>query len=105
MFFATEDGDSDQHKRLTRDQIIDNVFILIFAGSETSSNTLTNIMYMMGKNRSVWEALVAEQNKIVAIHGSKLTKEIIDEECPYLAAVINEAMRIMPVSGGGIRSV
>jgi len=115
MFFATEDGesivhnnilsDSDQHKRLTRDQIIDNVFVLIFAGSETSSNTLTNIMYMMGKNRSVWEALVAEQNKIVAIHGSKLTKEILDEECPYLAAVIKEAMRILPVSGGGGRRV
>jgi len=115
MFFATEDGesivhndilsDSDQRKRLTRDQIIDNVFVLIIAGSETSSNTLTNIMYMMGKNRSVWEALVAEQNKIVAIHGSKLTKEILDEECPYLAAVIKEAMRIVPPAAGDPRRV
>jgi len=58
MVFTTDDGEnivdadvSSNAKRLTKKQIIDNCLLLFVAGSETSSNTLTNIMYMMGKNR------------------------------------------------------
>eukprot|EP00587_Corethron_hystrix_P000373 CAMPEP_0113326132 /NCGR_PEP_ID=MMETSP0010_2-20120614/18292_1 /TAXON_ID=216773 ORGANISM="Corethron hystrix, Strain 308" /NCGR_SAMPLE_ID=MMETSP0010_2 /ASSEMBLY_ACC=CAM_ASM_000155 /LENGTH=377 /DNA_ID=CAMNT_0000186311 /DNA_START=111 /DNA_END=1244 /DNA_ORIENTATION=+ /assembly_acc=CAM_ASM_000155 len=115
MVFAIDDSEnivdadvsSDSHnaKRLTKKQIIDNCLLLFVAGSETSSNTLTNIIYMMGKNRRVWEKLVEEQNKVMSAHGSELTKKIIDQECPYLEAVIKESMRILSVSGGGVRTV
>jgi cytochrome P450 len=40
---------------------------------------------------------------MVAKHGPSLTKGQIDKECPYLDAVVKEAMRLTPVSGGGLR--
>mmetsp|Transcript_11554 Transcript_11554/g.16713 ORF Transcript_11554/g.16713 Transcript_11554/m.16713 type:complete len:558 (-) Transcript_11554:121-1794(-) len=103
MVFAVDDD--DQSKKLTRQQVIDNIFLLLFAGSETSSLTLTNAMLFLGMNPGVWEKLVAEQKDLVAKNGEALTKKHMDNECPYLDAVVKETMRIIPVSGGGVRSV
>jgi len=102
MVFATDD---DGKAKLTRQQVIDNALLLILAGSETSANTLTNIMLLLGMHPHVWEKLVQEQQSVVNKHGDTFTKTLIDNECPYLEAVIKEVMRLIPVSGGGTRLV
>ena len=53
MVFATDEEDGST--KLTRQQVIDNTFLLLIAGSETSSNTLTNVMLLLGMHPGVWD--------------------------------------------------
>lgn len=95
MFFAIdEDG-----KRLSREQLIDNALILILAGTETSSTTLTNASLLLGLHPEIYQRLQEEQQALQAKQGDAMTLEILDEECPYLDAVIRETMRIKPIDG------
>ena len=104
MVYAEDE--EDPSLRLSRQQIIDNIYVLLVAGSETSSNTLTNAMLLLGLNPSVWNRLVAEQEELVAKHGDQITSAIIKEsEAPYLDGVIRETMRLFPISFGGARNV
>ena len=103
MVFATDEG--DRSVKLSRRQIIDNIFLLILAGTETSSLTLTNAILLLGMHPDSWENMVAEQKELVDNHGENLTKELIDKECPYLDGVIKESLRLLPISFGGAREV
>ncbi len=99
MVFATDEDDPS--KKLSRQEIIDNALILIFAGSETSANTLTNAMLFLGLHPGVWDKLAEEQVKIEAEFGESLTKESIDPNvAPYLDAFLKETMRMRTVVGG-----
>jgi cytochrome P450 len=113
MVFATEmeeeGGDSSKNRKpikLSRQEIIDNIFLLIAAGSETSANTLTCALLLLGMHPQVYDKLVQEQQQLVSEYGGTLNKDLLDEsKSPYLDAVIKETMRIMPITGGGIRQV
>ena len=95
MFFATdEDG-----KQLSREQLIDNALILILAGTETSSTTLTNASLLLGLHPEIYQRLRREQQALQANYGDAMSLEMLDEECPYLDAVIRETMRIKPIDG------
>ena len=101
MVFNTDDEEGNSQKRhLTREQVIDNTGLLIIAGTETSSNTLTNAMQILGMHPDAWHKIAEEQRQLVSCHGKALTKEQIDKECPYLEAVIKEVMRLIPISAG-----
>jgi cytochrome P450 len=102
MLFA-EDAKADENgtaKKLTKEQVIDNALILIAAGSETSANTLTNAILLLGLNPDKYQKLVEEQNTLTKLKGEVLTKDILDHECPYLESVVKEVMRMLPVAGG-----
>lgn len=104
MVFATDE--EDPTKKLTRQEIIDNALILIFAGSETSASTLTNAMLFLGLHPTVWNKLAEEQAKIQAIDGDTLTPATVDTaKAPYLDAVLKETMRMRNVVGGIPRNV
>jgi len=98
MLFSRDEHDPT--KRLTREQVIDNSLLLILAGSETSANTLTNAMLLLGLHPNIYKQLVEEQQSLVALKGEKLTKEILDQDCPHLESVVKEVMRILPIAGG-----
>jgi len=75
----------------------------MLAGSETSASTLTNCLLLLGLHPQIWKRVVQEQDILRKTHGETLTKEQLDNECPYLEAVIKETMRIKPISGGQYR--
>lgn len=115
MVFATDDEEgsdnvstssaNDKHTKrsLSHEQIIDNVLFLMLAGSETSSSTLTNCLLFLGLHPTVWKKVVKEQNELCNNHGEVLTKDQLDNDLPYLEAVIKETMRLRPISGGQFR--
>ena len=98
MLFAKDE--EDPTRTLTSQELIDNSLILIFAGSETSASTLTNAMLFLGLHPQAWNRLVEEQMAMKAKHGDALTKQALDDECPYLDAVIKESLRMRAISGG-----
>ena len=89
--------------RLTRQQIIDNTQLLIFAGSETSAGTLTLCFLLLGLNPSKYAKLVEEQKHVVNEHGTALSRDVLDKAMPYTDAVVKEALRIRPIVGGAMR--
>lgn len=104
MYFANDDGDEEgsSPKKLTRQQVIDNSLILIVAGTETSSSTLTVALLSLGIHPDVWKKVKEEQMELRSKYGDALTKSQLNE-CTYLDAVIKETMRIRPISAMELR--
>jgi len=71
------------------DQIIDELLVLLFAGFETTSNTLSWLLFLLADNTEVKEKLVA------SLEGKHIN-EVAQNE--YLKATINEAMRLYPAA-------
>jgi cytochrome P450 len=74
---------------MNEEQVVDEVVILIFAGHETTANTLSWLLYLLSSNR---EAL----HQLTASFGNNTVHECLNNE--YLNATINEAMRLYPAA-------
>ncbi|KAK1738865.1 cytochrome P450 family protein [Skeletonema marinoi] len=100
LYFATD----DEGNKLTREEVIHNAMILIFAGSETSSSTLTCASLLLGLHPNVWRKIKAEQDELVAELGEEFTRETLDKSV-YLDSVIKETLRVKPIEFGEMRLV
>jgi cytochrome P450 len=79
----------DTGERMSEDQIIDEIIILIFAGHETTANTLSWLLYLLSSNEAVLQKLTA------SIAGTS-THDVLTNE--YLKATIHEGMRLYPAA-------
>ncbi len=104
MVFAT-DNENEGNQKLSQGQIMDNALLLILAGSETSASTLTTAMLFLGMYPEVLKKVQDEQQQLQQKHGkdSPFTRQMLDDEMPYLEAVIRETMRIKPLNQGAPR--
>ena len=72
---------------MSEEQVIDELQVFMFAGHETTANTLSWMLYLLSKNPAVVEELLA----------SIYQSDIYDSpQNNYLNAVINESMRMYP---------
>lgn len=92
-----EDGNS-----LTDAQICDNVLLLLLAGHDTSSTTLTQCFSNLQDSPHVLDKLRTEQQALVAKHGEHITPAVL-KEMVYGDAVIRETLRRDPVVSGLMR--
>jgi cytochrome P450 len=96
--------DEDGKGKLTREQVIENVLLLVAAGTETSSSVLTILMLLLGLHPDATKKLAQEQEEWRSRTGDAMTyEELID--LPYLDAVVKEALRLGAVTGGFPRKV
>jgi cytochrome P450 len=79
----------DTGKGMDEEQIIDEILVLLFAGHETTANTLSWIFYLIATHPEVEKKLKSAFEKI-NIHESPK-----DE---YINAVISESMRLYPAA-------
>ena len=75
----------DTGEGMTNEQIVDEVLILIFAGHETTANTLSWMLYLLSTNKDTVQKLTD------TFYGSTI-HECLNNE--YLKATINEFMRL-----------
>ncbi|KAF6251646.1 cytochrome P450 [Scenedesmus sp. NREL 46B-D3] len=89
-----EDGN-----RLSEVELCDNLMLLILAGHDTSSATLTNILANLHDHPAAMQKLRHEQQALVARHGPQLSTAVL-REMPYAEAVIRETLRLRNVIPG-----
>ncbi|HEX3242825.1 MAG TPA: cytochrome P450 [Solirubrobacterales bacterium] len=84
-------------------EVRDQVMTLMFAGHDTSTSTLTFMMYELAKRPDVIEKLVAEQDEVLG--GDVPDMEKLEREMPYLEMVLDEVLRLYPPAWIGPRRV
>ncbi|WIA10314.1 hypothetical protein OEZ85_010506 [Tetradesmus obliquus] len=89
----------EEGNRLSEVELCDNLMLLILAGHDTSSVTLTNILANLHNHPAAMQQLRQEQQALLARHGSQLSTGVL-REMPYAEAVIRETLRLRNVVPG-----
>lgn len=79
----------DTGEYMHEDQVIDELLVLLFAGFETTSNTLSWLLFLLADNKEVTKKLVT------SLQGTNIEETAQNE---YLKATIHEAMRLYPAA-------
>jgi len=79
--------------RVTQDQAIAQIWLLIIAGSETTALTLSYLLHLLAANPGIQDKLRVEILKTYA-DGEPSFERL--EECAYLNASIKEVLRLYP---------
>eukprot|EP00775_Hariotina_reticulata_P007859 gene7859-8055_t len=93
----------DEHGvRLSDREITHNLLLVLLAGHDTSSTTLTRCMSNLQDHPRVLQKLRAEQQRVLTNYGSQVTAAAL-KDMTYADAVIRETLRLDPVVGAVMR--
>ncbi|KAJ8487232.1 hypothetical protein ONZ51_g4301 [Trametes cubensis] len=97
-------------QRISDEDILNNINTFLFAGSDTSSLTVTWLLYLLAKYPDVQERLRTELRSVTpAVPLESLTQDEIASlyaaiaELPYLENVLKETLRLIPPVHSSIR--
>ncbi len=82
-------------------EVRDQVMTLMFAGHDTSTSTLTFMMYELARHPDVLAQLQEEQDRVLG--GATPDIEKLEREMPYLDMVLDEVLRLYPPAWIGPR--
>jgi cytochrome P450 len=88
-------------EEFTDTEIRDQVMTLMFAGHDTSTSTLTFMLYELARHPEVTRRLHAEQDEVLG--GASPTAVQLEKEMPYLDMVLDEVLRLYPPAWIGPR--
>jgi cytochrome P450 len=86
---------------LADEEIRDQVMTLIFAGHDTSTSTLSFLVYELARHPRALRALREEQDRVLG--GRVPTAEELVHDLPYLDMVLDETLRLYPPAWIGPR--
>ena len=95
MLTANEDSTEKGLSKLTDEEIIGQCQIFLFAGYETSSNTLAYITYQLALNQNVQDKLREEIKEGVKRNPESSLYDL-SHDIEYLDCVMNESLRLNP---------
>jgi cytochrome P450 len=79
----------DTGEVMTEEHLIDEIHVLLFAGHETTANTLSWLLYLLASHPEVMKKLKSAIEKVHILESPKNE---------YINAVISEAMRLYPAA-------
>ncbi|HEX7279102.1 MAG TPA: cytochrome P450 [Solirubrobacterales bacterium] len=88
-------------EEFTDREIRDQVMTLMFAGHDTSTSTLTFMLYELARHPEVTRRLHEEQDRVLG--GATPTPQQLEKEMPYLEMVLDEVLRLYPPAWIGPR--
>jgi cytochrome P450 len=91
LLMRAEDSEGN-HKKLSRDEIWDQLLSFLFAGHETTVITMSWLFYHLGKNPDVQKKIAEE----CARNNYQFENSLAMTRYPYLQATLNEIMRLYP---------
>ena len=77
----------EQGNRLSDDQINDNLLLVLLAGHDTSSTTLTHVMDQLQQHPEALEKLREEQRRMIEKYGTEFKAAVLGK-MSYADAVI-----------------
>lgn len=80
------------NKKLTRDQVWDQILSFLIAGHETTALTLSWFFHLLAKHPDIQEKIAAE----LSANNFEFKNSLSLSQYPYLMATINETMRLYP---------
>ena len=98
LLLAAED---EAGGRLSDREVRDQVMTLMFAGHDTSTSTLTFLVYELAHNPHVLARLVEELDEVLG--GEAPTLHVLMHDLPYLEMVLAETLRLYPPAWIGPR--
>jgi cytochrome P450 len=88
------DARDERGEGFTPQELRDQIMHLLFGGHDTTSSTLSFLMYELSRNPVVLERLLDEQDAVLA--GRKPNAEELLSGLPYLSMVVAETLRLYP---------
>src|SRR4030095_9232005 len=98
MLLAAEDEDGS---RLSDQEIRDQLMTLLFAGHDTSTSTLSFLMYELSRHPEVTARLYEEQDRVLS--GAVPSYEQLESGLPELNMALDETLRLYPPAWIGSR--
>jgi len=95
MLKAASDESLSESKRMSEAEVVAQSMIFLFAGYETSSNTLGFVCYHLATNPDVQGKLQKEIDSVWNDESQMPSYETVNE-LPYLDMVISETLRLYP---------
>lgn len=94
----------EKGESLTDDEIKDNFVLLLFAGHDTSSSTLSVLLKFLAENPHCYQQVFKEQQDIARSKeaGQRLEWEDL-QKMKYSWSTVQEALRLLPPTQGGFR--
>jgi cytochrome P450 len=83
--------------RLTDVEITDNLLLVLLAGFDTSSTTLTAVLAKLQQHPAAAEQLCQEQQAVMEKHGPGLSAAVL-RDMPYADAVIRSGPQIAAIT-------
>jgi cytochrome P450 len=97
--------DPETGEKLTYEQITAECMTLLFAGMDTTANTLTWTLYEILKNPDIYELVEKEILEEFPNFNESIPVEKAKSNLKYLEAALLESMRLYPVAPGGLPRV
>ncbi|XP_021351562.1 cholesterol 24-hydroxylase-like [Mizuhopecten yessoensis] len=86
---------------ITDEILLDNFLTFLLAGQETSANTMSFMLFLLGQNPECYRKLQKEVDENVGAVSVISLNEI--EKLPYLDMVLKETLRLYPIAKTTIR--
>ncbi|OZJ03917.1 hypothetical protein BZG36_03279 [Bifiguratus adelaidae] len=95
--------DPETGEQLTYDEQITESLAFVIAGTDTTSNTLTNLIFLLCEHPQVLQRLQQELDKVMPDRNAAMSYKRLDKEhAPFLWAVLMESMRLRTVVPTGL---
>jgi cytochrome P450 len=98
LLLAARDADGSG---FSDEEIRDQLMTLMFAGHDTSTSTLSFLLYELARHPHVLAELQAEQDTVLG--GEPPTPQQLEHDLPYLEMVLDEVLRLYPPAWIGPR--
>ncbi len=105
-----QDG-SKANYRLTREEIVSNIFIFMIAGYETTSTSLACATYELARHPEVLQKLQAEIDQLPLATDDTADDEEIKQypdydivaQMPYMDMFVSEVLRMYPIANQAVQ--
>jgi cytochrome P450 len=96
-----EATDTEDGSRLSDTEVRDQVMTLLFAGHDTSTSTISFMLYELARHPAALAKLLEEQDRV--LQGRQPTAAELTSELPELEMVLDETLRLYPAAWVGPR--
>ena len=96
MIRKIRDSGNKEVDGLTEDMVVAQGIIFLAAGFETTSSTMSLLLYSLAKNPLIQEKCYGEISGVLSDDEKEIDHETVNE-MPYLEACIQETLRLYPI--------